>query len=157
MYFYSFVLKVNQPVRKVLSCLSCFCLSLTHAFWLCVLFTHLDDDGDSPEVFFFFCSIAIATVRGSLIVNTEIQSIVSSDSLRCTIVVTAQTLSLYSLSVSHFRAWLVQVAGRRLSVVVVPEVEYVQVKRLITQHLRPFFASPFMLQPIISKTLANQK
>lgn len=105
----------------------------------------------------FFCSIAVATVRGFLIVNTEIQSIVSSDSLRRTIVVTAQTLSLYSLSVSHFRAWLVQVADRRLSVAVVPEVEYVQVKRLITQHLRPFFASPFMLQPIISKTLANQK
>lgn len=106
---------------------------------------------------FFSCSISIATVRGSLIVNTEIQSIVSSDSLRCTTVVTAQTLSLYSLSVSHFRAWLAQVADRRLSVVVVPEVEYVQAKRLITQHLRPFFASPFMLQPIISKTLANQK
>lgn len=110
----------------------------------------------AEDIFFPSSHISIATVRGPFIVNTAIQCIVSSDTLRCTTVVTAQALSLYSLSVSQIRAWFAQVADRRLSVVVMSEVEYAQVKRLITQHLRPFFASPFILEPIMSKTLANQ-
>lgn len=32
-----------------------------------------------------------------------------------------------------------------------------QVERLITQHLRPFFPSPFMMQPAMSVALTNQK
>lgn len=73
---------------------------------------------------------------------------------RCTTVVTTQTMSLCFLFASQI--WLVQVSDRRLSVAEMSEVEYAQVKRLITQHLRPLFASSFILQPIMSKTLTNQ-
>lgn len=64
-------------------------------------------------------------------------------------------LCIPSLS-PRWEPWLVQVADRRLSLIVMSEVEYVLVKRLITQHLRPFFASSLILQPIMSKTLTNQ-
>lgn len=47
-------------------------------------------------------------------------------------------LSLCLFRVSRIGAWLVQVADRRLSAVVLREVECVQVERLITRHLRPF-------------------
>lgn len=46
---------------------------------------------------------------------------------------------------------------KRLSAVVLCEVECEQVERLITQHLGPFFHSPFIMQPIMSVALANQK
>lgn len=141
--------------EEVLFYLPCFCLPLTHTFWLCVPFSFTHDDDYCCEAFFLHCTFLLQQ-WGACFVNTEILCIVSSDSFRCTTVVTAQTLSLYSLSVSQIRAWLVQVADRRLSVIVMSEVENVLVKRLITQHLRPFFASSFILQPIMSKTLTNQ-
>lgn len=66
-------------------------------------------------------------------------------------------LSLCLFRVSRIGAWLVQVADRRLSAVVLREVECVQVERLITRHLRPFSTSPFTMQPATSGVLANQK
>lgn len=53
--FYPFVLTVNQPIRKSLV-LPIMLLSVPRSRRLimcAVLFTHLDDDGDSSEVFFF--------------------------------------------------------------------------------------------------------
>lgn len=65
------------------------------------------------------------------------RSIVSADSFRGTTVVTAQTPSLYSLTVSHIRVWLLQVVDRKLSVVVISsgrwaskEVNYLKCKIL---------------------------
>lgn len=37
------------------------------------------------------------------------------------------------------------------------DVECEQVERLITQHLRPFFPSPFTMQPATAGAPANQK
>lgn len=89
--------------------------------------------------FFHPSSVVFPSARLHLIVNTDIHGIVWSYAPQRRPSSKKNHLFLCLFCVSRIAAWFVQVADRRLSAVVLREVEYEQVEWLITQHLRPFF------------------
>lgn len=126
-------------------------------------FTHLGDWDESCERIFFFSSLKYCLSSSEGLACCQ-----HWDTWHC-LIRRSQTLrsgdrpkktpSWCLFRVSHIGAWLVQVAGgggcQRLCCV--REVECVQVERLITQHLKPFFTSPFTTQPVTFGVPANQK
>lgn len=149
-------LLVDQPIRKILLCfVSLWCGFCFYTFgWL---WWKLWED--------FFCIPEALSLqqRGAPLLSTLRYIALSNQTVsdapqRWPPQKTKQKiLSLCLFRVSRIGAWLVQVADRRLSAVVLREVECVQVERLITRHLRPFSTSPFTMQPATSGVLANQK